>query len=58
MFEMNFNEEKKEKEIALQAEVRKSHHEKDSDDHEDLAESLDLLTKNFNRVMQKFNKKN
>ena len=57
-FEMNFNEDKKEKEIALQAEVQKSHHEEDSDVHEDLAESLNLLTKNFNRVMQKFNKKN
>ena len=42
-FEMNFNEDKKEKEIALQAEVGKSHHEEDSDDHEDLHESLDLL---------------
>ena len=57
-FEMNFNEDKKEKEIALQAEVQKSYHEEDSDDHKDLAESLDLLTKNFNRVMKKFNKKN
>ena len=27
MFDMNFNEDKKEKEIALQAEVKKSHHE-------------------------------
>ena len=29
-FEMNFNEDNKEKEIALQAEVRKSHHKEDS----------------------------
>ena len=55
---MNFNEDKKKKEIALQAKVWKSHHEEDLDDHEDFAESLDLLNKNFNRVMQKFNKKN
>ena len=55
---MNFNEDKKEKEIVLQAEVRKFHHEEDSDDHVNLVESLDLLTKTFNRVMQKFNKKN
>lgn len=55
-FEMNLNEEKKE--LALQAGVQKHHLEEDSDDQEELAKSLALLTKNFNRVMKKFNKKN
>ncbi|XP_024019584.1 uncharacterized protein LOC112091065 [Morus notabilis] len=55
---MNLSQNKKEKEIsqgiAFQAEVKDNVEEED----EDLAESLARLTKNFNRVMKKFNKKN
>jgi len=53
-FEMNLdenNEEKKEKSIAFQAEV-------DYDDEEDLAQSITKLSKKFNKVMKKVNRKN
>ena len=57
-FEMNLSQNKKEKEIsqgiAFQAEVEDNVEEED----EDLAESLAQLTKNFNKVMKKFNEKN
>jgi len=57
-FEMNLSQNEKEKEIsqgiAFQAEVEDNVEEED----EDLAESIARLTKNFNRVMKKFNEKN
>ena len=57
-FEMNLSQNKKENEIsqgiAFQAEVEDNVEEKD----EDLAESLAQLTKNFIRMMKKFNEKN
>ncbi|XP_024018312.1 uncharacterized protein LOC112090655 [Morus notabilis] len=56
-FEMNLSQTKKEKEISqgitFQAEV-----EDNVEEDEDFAESLARLTKNFNRVMKKFNEKN
>ncbi|XP_024028691.1 uncharacterized protein LOC112093781 [Morus notabilis] len=53
-FEMNLDENKegkKEKSITLQAKV-------DYDDEEDLAQSITKLSKKFNKVMKKVNRKN
>ena len=53
-FEMNLDENKggkKEKSIAFQAKV-------DSDDEEDLAQCITRLSKKFNKVMKKVNRKN
>lgn len=48
-FEMNLKQKKKEKSIALQAKVQKSPEENESDDQDDLAESLTWLTRDFEK---------
>ncbi|GMN48592.1 hypothetical protein TIFTF001_017776 [Ficus carica] len=48
---------KKEKSIALQAEVQNSIDEDDADDKEDLTVTLTSLIENFNKIMKKMNRK-
>ncbi|GMN63713.1 hypothetical protein TIFTF001_032785 [Ficus carica] len=50
---MNLKHNKKEKSIALQAEVQNSIDEDDIDDKEDLTETVTSLTKNFNKIMNR-----
>ena len=59
-FEMNLEEEKgdkKSKGIAFQAESRDEQAEEHGED-DDTAETMALMSKNFNKVLKRFNKNN
>jgi len=56
-FEMNFKAKKKSRGIALNADYDDMSTKDETDEDEDLSESLTLLTKKFNEMLRKINKK-
>ncbi|XP_024018585.1 uncharacterized protein LOC112090762 [Morus notabilis] len=56
-FEMNFKAKKKSRGIALNADYDEMSTKDETDEDEDLSESLTFLTKKFNEMLRKFNKK-
>jgi len=57
-FEMNFKDQKKNRGIALQADYEDLSIKDEIDGDKGINESLALLTKNFNKMLRKINKKN
>ncbi|XP_024028294.1 uncharacterized protein LOC112093655 [Morus notabilis] len=54
---MNFKDKRKSRGIALQADYDDMSTKDETNEDEDLSESLTLLTKNFNKMLRKINKK-